>query len=79
MSIEYDKDGVMKWQRVSPPLHWPAANAFIVADRHLLDGTRQHMIQGRAAAGLVVSNAQVIGEDDTPQAEFSTVTSHLSR
>ena len=76
---DFDSQGVRKWERVSPPLHWPAAEAFIVADRHLPDGTRQHMIQGSAARGLVVNNAQVVGEDDTPQAEFSTRLSHLSR
>lgn len=75
---EFDSEGNMKWERISPPLYWPAAKAFIVADRHLPDGTRQHMIQGSVAAGRTVDNAQVIGEADTPQAEFSTRPSHLS-
>ena len=68
----------MKWERVVPPLPWPAANALVVADRHLPDGTRQHMIQGSAKQGLIVDNAQVIGEDDQPDAEFSDQVSHLS-
>lgn len=78
MEIEFGTDGAMKWERVTPPIPWPAANAVIVADRHLPDGTRQHMVQGGAQPGRVVANAQVIGEDDSPHAEFATVVSHLS-
>lgn len=79
MEIEFDKDGVMKWQRVSPPIPWKAAKAVVVADRHLPDGTRQHMVRGSVPVGLVIANAQVIGEDDAPQAEFSEALSHLSQ
>lgn len=79
MEIEFDKDGVMKWERVTPPIPWPAANAVIVADRHLPDGTRQHMVQGSVQPGLVVANAQVIGQDDVSHAEFASVLSHLSK
>jgi len=78
MQTEFGKDSAMKWERVSPPLPWAAADALVVADRHLPDGTRQHMVRGSAVPGLVVANAQVIGEDDTPQAEFSTIASYLS-
>lgn len=78
MTTEFDKDGRMKWERVSPPLFWPAANAHIVADRHLPDGTRQHMVAGSVTVGLVVANAQVIGQEDAISAEFSSVPSHLS-
>lgn len=73
------KDGVMKWQRVNPPLQWDAAKAVIVADRHLPDGTRQHMVRGSVPDGILIANAQVIGQDDAPQAEFSEVFSHLSQ
>lgn len=79
MATEFGKDHCMKWERVVPPIQWDAANALIVADRHLPDGTRQHMIRGSAQPGLVVANAQVVGEDDVPQAEFSEVLSHLSK
>lgn len=77
MASEFGKDGVMKWEQVIPPIHWPAAEAVIVADRHLPDGTRQHMVRGCVQPGLVVANAQVIGQDDVPQAEISEVLSHL--
>lgn len=75
---EYSADGTMKWERIEPPLYWKAADAFVVADRHLPDGTRQHMVKGHVELGLVVSNAQVIGDLDAPEAEFSSQLSHLS-
>lgn len=78
MKHDVGKDGAMKWERVVPPVYWAAANAIIVADRHLPDGTRQHLVRGSVSPGLVVANAQVLGEADVPLAEFSSVTSHLS-
>lgn len=75
---ELGSDGEMRWERVAPPLWWPAAGCFIVADRHLGDGRRQHMVPGHVPAGLVVANADVIGEADVPQAEFAAHLSHLS-
>jgi hypothetical protein len=77
-ALEFGSDGVMKWERVKPPLWWPAAASFIVADRHLPDGTRQHMVEGHVQPGMVISNAEVIGELDAPKAEFSSQPSHLS-
>lgn len=79
MATEFGTDCAMKWQRVIPPIPWPAANAVVVADRHLPDGTRQHMVPGSVPAGLVVANAQVIGQGDVPQAEFAAELSHLSK
>lgn len=79
MAIEFGKDGNAKWEQVTPPISWPAANAVVVADRHLPDGTRQHMVHGSVQPGLVVANAQVIGKDDVPHAEFASVLSHLSK
>jgi hypothetical protein len=79
MQTEFGSDGAMKWERVSPPIPWPAANAVVVADRHLPDGTRQHMVPGSVAPGLVIANAQVIGQDDVPEAEFAAHLSHLSQ
>ena len=79
MSIEFGADGVMKWERVIPPVPWPAANAVVVADRHLEDGTRQHMVQGSVPPGRVIANAHVIGQEDVPEAEFAAQLSHLSQ
>lgn len=79
MQTEFGSDGVMKWERVSPAVAWEAAHALIVADRHLPDGTRQHMVLGSVAPGLVVANAQVVGEDDATSAEYSSMPSHLSK
>ncbi|MCZ8254722.1 MAG: hypothetical protein O9327_03420 [Polaromonas sp.] len=78
MELEIGADGAMKWERVKPAVWWPSAQAWVVADRHLPDGKRQHMVRGSAPAGLVVASADVIGEADSPKAEFSTRLSHLS-
>ncbi len=78
-SVEYGKDAHMKWERVDPPLWWPAAGRYVVADRHLDDGRRQHMVQGTVSPGVVVSNADVLGEQDLIGAEFSSKLSHLSQ
>ncbi len=66
----YLDSDVMKWHRCVPQIPWKLANALIIADRHLPNGVRQHMVKGSAQAGLVVANAQVIGQDDVPEAEF---------
>lgn len=68
----------LPWLRVTPPLWWAAANAFIVGDRHLPDGTRQHLVQGFVAPGLVVSNAQVISDACVDSSSISDEFSHLS-
>ena len=75
---EFGADGVMKWQRVIPPLWWPEAARHVVADRHLPDGTRQHLVEGAVEPGLVIANAQVLGEASVQNVEFSPVLSHLS-
>lgn len=73
------EDEVMGWERVKPPIWWPAAGRHVVADRHLPDGMRQHMVKGSVPAGTVIDNAQVIGADDVPEAKFSATLSHLSK
>lgn len=71
-------EGVMAWERVVPPVFWKEFGGYVVADRHLPDGTRQHMVQGHVEPGLVVANAQVVGEEDCVGAVFSDKLSHLS-
>ena len=75
---EFSENGTMKWQRVIPKLYWEKANAYIVADRFMNDGTRQHMIQGSVTKGTVIANAEVIGEADG-EYEFADKLSHLSK
>ena len=58
----FSPDDVEPWQRLDPPVWWPRLGDYVIADRHLPDGTRQHMARGHAPHGLVVGNAQVIGE-----------------
>jgi hypothetical protein len=70
MTPEYLDSEIMKWAKVSPPAYWKEANALIVGDRHLPNGIRQHMVLGSVKSGLVIDNAQVIGQDDVPEAEF---------
>lgn len=77
--MEFAPDDIMPWERVIPPLWWPAAKANVIADRHLPDGTRQHMVKGRVEPGLVIQNAQVVGEDDSPDAPYSDHLSRLSK
>lgn len=69
----------MDWERVDPPVYWPLIKAEVIADRHLPDGTRQHMIRGHVEPGRIEANAQIIGEDDCPQARYSERKSHLNR
>lgn len=69
--IEYDSGGVMKWQRAKGPIYWPEAGLWVVADRHLPCGTREHVVQGSVPKGLVVGNANVIGEDDVGPVDYS--------
>ena len=73
------EDEAMPWERVSPPLWWATAGRYVIADRHLPDGTRQHMVEGSVPTGTVIDNAQVIGVADSPEAGFSTTLSHLSQ
>ena len=76
--LESDPDGGMLWQRVVPPIWWAAAGRFVVADRHRPDGMRQHMVAGSVERGTVIANAQIVGQSDVKNAEFSATQSHLS-
>ena len=75
----FQEEDVMDWERVEPPIWWEGAKMWVVADRHLPNGVRQHMVRGHVQEGLVIANAQVIGEDDAKDARFSDQLSHLSR
>lgn len=76
--METGTDGRMKWERVVPPIWWEKAQLFVVADRVLDDGTREHMVQGHVEPGTVIHNANIVGELDSPEAEYSSRLSHLS-
>lgn len=77
--IEYGTDGCLKWERVIPPFWWDKGELLVVADRHLEDGTRQHMVLGNVAPGTVLHGAQIVGESDCVDAEYSTGLSHLGK
>lgn len=66
------------WERVQPPIWWDSAQRHIIADRHLPNGIRQHLVQGSVEPGLVIANAEVIGEANTDDIQYSEKPSHLS-
>lgn len=66
------------WEAIDPPLWWPVIADYVVADRHLDDGTRQHMVRGHVEPGRVVRSAQIIGQADCPDAKYRDEKSHLS-
>lgn len=74
----FEQCEVRPWERVTPPLWWPAAERYVIADRTLPDGRRQHLVEGSVAPGTVIANADVIGYADCPDAPFSETPSHLS-
>lgn len=78
MSVDCD-DAATDWERVEPPVWWSAAGRYVIADRHLPDGTRQHMVEGSVQPGVIIANAHVIGANDQNSARFSATPSHLSR
>lgn len=72
------EEGLPKWQRVVPAIAWKPYGLTVVADRHLPDGTRQHLVREEVPVGCVVANAQVICERCVPTEAFSDQLSHLS-
>lgn len=66
------------WSKIEPPLWWDKIGEYIIADRHLPCGTRQHMVKGKVKSELVVANAQIIGDDDLTDFIYSDKLSHLS-
>lgn len=57
----YNLGEEIEWELLEPA---PWKGYTIVADRHLPDGTRQHLVKGSVPEGTVVGNAQIIGEGD---------------
>ena len=58
-----DADQPLPWEILPEPVWWRAADMWVIADRHLPDGTRQHVVRGSVPAGTVIANAQVFGEE----------------
>lgn len=76
--IEFGNDGLMKWERVEPPLFWSAAQMHVIADRFLPDGTRQHMVDQPVPPDTFIGNAQLVSPIEDTGNEFSSYLSHLS-
>lgn len=56
----YELEDVREWSRFDSPTLW--RGWWVVGDRHLPDGTRQHLVRGEVPDELVINNAHIIGE-----------------
>lgn len=63
----FDESDVMPWKPMAEPYFWHDLGVTVIADRHLPDGTRQHMVQEQVAPGLVHANAQVLSSWVVPK------------
>lgn len=68
--VELGRDGEMKWLRVDPPYWWPPAKCYVIGDRHLSDGTRQHLVTDSVKPGTVINNAEVISQERLATIEY---------
>lgn len=75
--LEPDPAQESTWFRVVPALWWPQAQAYVVADSHMPDGTRRHLVRGTCVPGHIVAGAQVLGEEDQAPPVTCTELSHL--
>lgn len=71
--IEIGADGLPKWFRVEPAYWWTDAKLFVIGDRYVADGRRQHLVQGSVLENTVIGNADVFGDVEHPHAEFSSI------
>lgn len=60
----YNPDDVQPWTRLEPPFFWALLGDEVIADRHLPDGVRQHLVRGTVQPGKVLANAQILGQAD---------------
>jgi hypothetical protein len=58
----FDETDICAWEYFNPPYYWQEINGEVIADRTLPDGTRQHMVRGHVTPGMVVCNAQIVGQ-----------------
>jgi hypothetical protein len=58
----YKLEDVEPWEYLKPVL-W--RGFWVIADRHLPDGIRQHLVRGAVPDGLIINDAHIIGENDT--------------
>lgn len=58
----YDLDEVMLWKHYEQRLLW--RGFWVVAERYLPDGTRQYLVRGTVPDGVIINNADIIGEQN---------------
>ena len=63
MNSGFSAGEVADWEIWDPPRYWPQAGRMVLADRHLPNGRRQHIVEGVVQDGLEVANADVFGEE----------------
>jgi hypothetical protein len=54
---------VREWNRIDPPIYVKELEDYVIADRHLPNGIRQHVVQGKPKLGAFWANAQIFGAD----------------
>ena len=56
-------ENVMEWEILDTSIYAEGFNDWIVADRHLPNGIRQHVIKGKVPEVRVWHNAEIFGSD----------------
>jgi len=46
------------------PMYWDRIGDFVIGERYLPDGVRQHLVNGTVGCKLVVANAWIVGNED---------------
>ena len=54
---------LLKWNVIEPAYYWARHNLYVLADRHLPNGRRQHIVKGKIKPNTVLDNADIFGED----------------
>lgn len=50
--------------KFNPPYNWVKHNLTVLYDRHLPDGTRQHIVSEDISVGTILDNAEVHSVND---------------
>lgn len=59
----YDTLDQNPWKVFLSPVPWAGTKWSVLADRHLPDGTRQHIVDGEVEPGQMFANAMLFGQD----------------
>jgi len=59
--IDFNPEGVMEWEFLDTPIYAEGLNDWVIADRYLPSGIRQHVMKGEVPKGTVWQNAEIFG------------------